>query len=112
MNTKTYISNAMEAMLSGDNDRALGLLLRASLAHDEEISLAKAASEPTKDDLPEITPLREKAKKPKDIKCPTCGAKPGTECFVMTSRGPHGKPTEQRRAAGSTTHTARRRAVK
>jgi hypothetical protein len=57
--------------------------------------------------LPTMQPIAGKPVKSKHLKCPTCGAMPGTECFEMTSRGRSGKPTTKRKPQGSATHTTR-----
>lgn len=62
--------------------------------------------------IPPMQPITGKRIKSKDLKCTTCGAKPGTECFEMSNRGPSATPTTKRREPGSTTHHARRRAAK
>lgn len=103
--TKEYINDAMTAMLEGDSDRALGLLLRASLAYDDDISKASAAMEPAIRDLalPPIKPINGKAKAPADfdyqpfepaqgrlrndspslVPCPVCGAPKGHLCVQV-----------------------------
>lgn len=62
--------------------------------------------------IPPMVPVAGKKVKSKDLDCTTCKAKPGTECFEMSSRGPHATPTNVRREKGSTTHHSRRRAAK
>lgn len=48
--TKTYIAAAMEAMLMGDNDRALGLMMRASLAYEDELARTSTVESSKLDD--------------------------------------------------------------
>lgn len=97
--TKQYIADAMSAMLNNDTDRALGLLMRASLAYDDAISRSIPVAEPLAqavEDLPPITPVNGGRKvRASETRCPTCGAKPGKPCKRMTARGRNGKPTSE-----------------
>ena len=127
--TQDYIDLAISSIVSGNANEALGLLLRASLAYDDEIGASggtggsgpnpilsvKYKKEPAfdprgkgtpedldkflKDHLPPMKPVDDKPKRPKSISvsCPTCKAKPGKGCFVMTNKGPGAKPTTQLR---------------
>ena len=69
-----------------DVPRAIGLLTILRLQPEPE-------AEP---EAPKMLPPMVGASgkvKSKDVPCPACKAKPGSPCFRLTSRGPHGKPT-------------------
>lgn len=99
-NTKRYIADAMTAMLNNDTDRAIGLLMRASLAYDDDISKVaepyERAAQQRLDEkkLPPMEKVPGTKLKTRDVKCPTCKSKGGDPCKRLTSRGPHGKPTD------------------
>ena len=63
--------------------------------------------------LPKVKPVAGKRLQSKDVSCPSCKAKPGTECFVMTGPGRSSKPTDVRRTNGSVhkTRTAKAKAA-
>jgi hypothetical protein len=47
------------------------------------------------DQLPPMQPVPGKRVKSRDVKCPTCVARPGEGCFRMSSRGPSATPTDE-----------------
>jgi hypothetical protein len=84
----------------------------SAIMREAKASIALDGETQSIEPLPPMQPIAGRRIKSKDLKCTTCGAKPGTECFEMTNRGPSAEPTNTRRADGSTTHMARRRAAK
>jgi hypothetical protein len=84
----------------------------SAIMREAKASIALDGETQSIEPLPPMQPIAGRRIKSKDLKCTTCGAKPGTECFEMTNRGPSAEPTNTRRAAGSTTHLSRRRAAK
>jgi hypothetical protein len=130
--TNDYIGQAMAALLDGENDRALGLMLRASMSYDSDIDaqiVADAEAARTKPiikssfanddpaapwnqkpDLPQMIPLNPKRIGPSHFKCPLCSAKPGKPCVKISNRGTtraEGDDSIGSPLAGNTYHTAR-----
>lgn len=121
MNTQRYIADAMTAMLNNDNDRAIGLLLRASLAYDDEISRQR---EVATDDLKPMKPISKKKQAVDDrarpwpkflperggirqdspalVPCEVCGSPKGHLCIQVI--GDHvGDPLKGKSSTGKPT---------
>ena len=91
----------IEVALDGNIDKLLVALVRTKRA----LQVEAAYDQP---DLPPITPLGDRGRKPIDFKCPTCGAKPGKPCVKVSTKGRDvGKALGEPLEAGKR-HTARR----
>lgn len=88
-----HIDQAIDALVNDDRAAALGHLMLHKLELVEEIK-GKPKPKPV-EDLPPAKPVDGKRLKSIDVPCPTCKAKPGKKCFRLTSRGPHGVPTDE-----------------
>lgn len=93
-----HIDLAIDALLNDNPVEALGHLMLHKVRQAEEA--VNKSLDPGDDGYGEVQPPPIQPLKPKkgatvDVSCPTCKAKPGKPCFRLTSRGPHGKPTDQ-----------------
>lgn len=61
-------------------------------------------------ELPDPVPQPGKRLKSRDVKCPTCKAKPGAGCFRMSRRGVGAVPTTE--PLGNTFHKSRTKAAR
>lgn len=134
--TKQYIEQAMTAMLNDDTDRAIGLLMRASLAYDDSIAASFSdgaqqmldkksiihAGPPGTRDLPPMQPLKDKPTfdfpkfvpetgvvridSPSHVACPVCKAPKGRICLGVMG-DTVGKPLAGK-GAGTGWHAERR----
>lgn len=116
MNTTIQVAlldGIINTLLDGDTNTAIVGLLRMRR------ELTKAPKAPTypahgltiahESELPPMQPVNPGRKvKFKDVPCPLCKAKAGTECFEMANRGPNAAITSTRKPAGSSKHLARR----
>lgn len=95
MTNSDRIDLAIDALLNNNPVEALGHLMLYKLEPAPALREAvEKFREQTEGDLPPMQPLKSRVM-PRDIKCPTCAAKPGKPCVRLTSRGPHGKPTDE-----------------
>ena len=98
MNTR--ITKAIDALIAGNSEEALGHLLMLQVEQIEKappvkIDVPNDAERVYADELPPIQHTRRRGWSSLDVKCPTCKAKVGQRCFAMTKRGLHGEPTTE-----------------
>jgi hypothetical protein len=98
--TMSTIEKAMNLIVAGQTDAALGVLWRLHHeAYTDTIDQLAANGihqiVTAHDSLPPMKQIRGRRVRAIDVACGACGAKAGSHCFRMTSRGRNGVPTDE-----------------